>query len=586
MSLDKIDHIVDVSFYDFITCFKPIKNYDIMKAYCLSKNLQFLSDTSIKQLYVKRSKPLVLNLNPYIPTDPLNPISARALLILHHVHYSQLVEIALNCYSPNDLMPICLDKDAVNILKIKLSKKLICSSYDKSVNKEIQVQSALSSLTKESYIVSEQCTNTDDNTRDIEIEYDTIYSDDVLYDEHEDETNQAPNFRDDYNCSYISYVSYLMSHIIVVIIVKFIAANNYIHDIVEKYNKTKEEENSAFLCNSEIMNLDIMISKLSSEQLEAYYIACVHIHDDCKSDNSNGQLRLHIAGPGGTGKSEVLKSISLMAKINYGNVGGLYGSVLIMAPTGIAAFNIKGFTIHRALELFKFSKESENVSYLNRIQNNLGSVKLIIIDEISLLDQKMFRQIDVIFRKAKQNYEELFGGTHIVICGDFYQLPPVKGNSIYVKPTEINTNKQRGYEAFESFNHFVELTVNFRFFKDKDMEERAHRMRIGTVTENDILAFNVIPTIYDKEIINLPSDTLYVASTNVVKDAINEKANNTLLNDNVKMLHLWAKHRMGKSKKRKNDYIEDDNEHENNYFVHSNIFASSHSIDFKQKGHY
>ena len=125
--------------------------------------------------------------------------------------------------------------------------------------------------------------------------------------------------------------------------------------------------------------------------------------------------------------------------------------------------------------------------------------------------------------------------------------------------------------------------MNFRFFKDKDMEERAHRMRIGTVTENDILAFNVIPTIYDKEIINLPSDTLYVASTNVVKDAINEKANNTLLNDNIKMLHLWAKHRMGKSKKRKNDYIEDDNEHENNFFVHSNIFASSHSIDFKTK---
>ena len=63
------------------------------------------------------------------------------------------------------------------------------------------------------------------------------------------------------------------------------AANNYIHDMVEKYNKSKEEENNNFLCNSEIMRLDIMISKLSSEQREAYYIACAHIHD-----NSNGQL--------------------------------------------------------------------------------------------------------------------------------------------------------------------------------------------------------------------------------------------------------------------------------------------------------
>ena len=63
------------------------------------------------------------------------------------------------------------------------------------------------------------------------------------------------------------------------------AANNYIHDMVEKYNKSKEEENNNFLCNSEIMRLDTMISKLSSEQREAYYIACAHIHD-----NSNGQL--------------------------------------------------------------------------------------------------------------------------------------------------------------------------------------------------------------------------------------------------------------------------------------------------------
>ena len=54
MGLDKIDNMSDVSFYDFITCFKPIKNYDIIKAYCQSKKLQFLSDSSIKQLYVKR----------------------------------------------------------------------------------------------------------------------------------------------------------------------------------------------------------------------------------------------------------------------------------------------------------------------------------------------------------------------------------------------------------------------------------------------------------------------------------------------------------------------------------------------------
>lgn len=92
-------------------------------------------------------------------------------------------------------------------------------------------------------------------------------------------------------------------------------------------------------------------------------------------------------------------------------------------------------------------------------------------------------------------------------------------------------------------------------------------MRIGIVTENDISTFNIIPTIFDKEIINLPPDTLYVASKNIVKDAM-------LLTNNVKMLHLWAKHRMGKGKKRKNSNSEDENEDENNYFVHSNIFAS------------
>lgn len=177
----------------------------------------------------------------------------------------------------------------------------------------------------------------------------------------------------------------------------------------------------------------------------------------------------------------------------------------------------------------------------------------------------------------------MFGGTHIVICGDFYQLPPVKGNSIFVQPIEINTLRQRGYDAFMSMKYFVELTVNFRFSEDKDMEERAHRMRTGEVTENDI---STLQTLHDKKIVNLPSDTLYVASLNEVKDAINEEANNTLLSNNIKMLHLWAKHRMGKCNKRKNNNIDDENDDDNNYYVHSNILASSHCVDYKTKKNY
>ncbi len=54
---------------------------------------------------------------------------------------------------------------------------------------------------------------------------------------------------------------------------------------------------------------------------------------------------MHVGGAGGTGKSELISCISTFVKEHYGVTGSSYGPVLIVSPTGIAAFNMKGHTI-------------------------------------------------------------------------------------------------------------------------------------------------------------------------------------------------------------------------------------------------
>jgi len=127
----------------------------------------------------------------------------------------------------------------------------------------------------------------------------------------------------------------------------------------------------------------------------------------------NQNVNLFITGRAGTGKSTLL---GLLKKTTRKNAA-------VLAPTGVAALNVGGQTIH---SFFKLPPQMIDPRELTKRKNHrfYKKLKLLIIDEISMVRVDMIDCIDIFLR---QNIEDPrpFGGVQIVVFGDLFQLPPV-----------------------------------------------------------------------------------------------------------------------------------------------------------------
>src|SRR3954453_2825554 len=103
---------------------------------------------------------------------------------------------------------------------------------------------------------------------------------------------------------------------------------------------------------------------------------------------------------------------------------GSKSPVLVLAPTGVAAFNINGTTIHSKLSIPIKNKDLDlKDEQLKQLQNRLEDVQYVIIDEKSMVRCRMLALIDMRLRQAFLNYNnEAFGGRSVIMIGDFDQL--------------------------------------------------------------------------------------------------------------------------------------------------------------------
>ncbi|HQI40950.1 MAG: hypothetical protein B6D44_12140 [Ignavibacteriales bacterium UTCHB2] len=145
---------------------------------------------------------------------------------------------------------------------------------------------------------------------------------------------------------------------------------------------------------------------------------------------------IFLTGRAGTGKTTFLKYLRKNS----------IKKMLVAAPTGVAAVNAQGVTLHSLFQLplgiilprpetFNLSKDTvKNHPLLSRIHyskeklNLLSSMELLIIDEASMLASYIVDAIDIILRYIKRKPEEPFGGVQILFIGDLNQLPPVVKN--------------------------------------------------------------------------------------------------------------------------------------------------------------
>lgn len=135
---------------------------------------------------------------------------------------------------------------------------------------------------------------------------------------------------------------------------------------------------------------------------------------------------LFLTGKAGTGKSTFLHYIAQTTKKKY----------VILAPTGIAAINVGGATLHSFFKLpfhpllpndrrYSTQQLRNTLKYNSEKIKLIRELELIIIDEISMVRADIIDFIDKILRVYSHNMRIPFGGKQLLLVGDVYQLEPV-----------------------------------------------------------------------------------------------------------------------------------------------------------------
>lgn len=146
---------------------------------------------------------------------------------------------------------------------------------------------------------------------------------------------------------------------------------------------------------------------------------------------------IFLTGKAGTGKTTLLKNI----------VQNTHKNTIIVAPTGIAALNAGGVTIHSlfqlpfgafspAADLYDLKSENIEICTLNQLtkeivkigsekRNLIRRMELLIIDEVSMLRADLLDAIDTVLRHIRRRKNDVFGGVQVLFIGDMLQLPPI-----------------------------------------------------------------------------------------------------------------------------------------------------------------
>ena len=138
---------------------------------------------------------------------------------------------------------------------------------------------------------------------------------------------------------------------------------------------------------------------------------------------------------GGVGKYYFIKTISDYAKryLKYTGQSLDQPSIMLTASTGKVTTNINGLTLHKAFNLNTDNARPISRRTLSALQLKYRYLKIIILDEISMIGFGIFKQLDFNLQDIMECHEP-FGGISILAVGDFLQLPPAAQTPIFTLP--------------------------------------------------------------------------------------------------------------------------------------------------------
>lgn len=224
----------------------------------------------------------------------------------------------------------------------------------------------------------------------------------------------------------------------------------------------------------------------------------------------NHHEHLFITGRAGTGKSTLLSILKRTTKKN----------AVVLAPTGVAALNVGGQTIH---SFFKFPPKMIDPTEIYKRKNHrfYKKVKLLIIDEISMVRADMIDCIDMFLRANKESPEP-FGGVQLVVFGDLFQLPPVVSNNFEKQVIKEKYGNPYFFSAhvFQELNlRMIELTTVYR------QSERRFINLLDSIRTRQI-DYDIMEEVNERYTEATEPDNLSITlcATNATVDRINNEA--------------------------------------------------------------
>ena len=234
---------------------------------------------------------------------------------------------------------------------------------------------------------------------------------------------------------------------------------------------------------------------------------------------------LMVHGGAGSGKSTLINVISqYFHKIMLRDGDDLdCPYVLLSAYTGTAAANIEGHTLH---SLFSFNFGAGFLSLSDKMRdekrNLYKNLKILIIDEISLVDADMLYKIDLRLREITQMGVAL-GNIAILVLGDLMQMCPISGRFIFLNPKHsqfiLTSEMDPLWQTFQCIN----LEINHRQGEDKEYADMLNRIRVGQETSDDISKLKEKVRHQDHDDIKKEKDALFIFGTNKKVNQVNNQ---------------------------------------------------------------
>ena len=231
------------------------------------------------------------------------------------------------------------------------------------------------------------------------------------------------------------------------------------------------------------------IRSLNSNQHHAFNTALTWCRTKMMQMNSNQSteiepLYLFLTGGGGTGKSHSIRAIyhTALKTFKHGPSNPEMPTLLMMAPTGVAAVNIDATSINTGLVIPK--DVGDNLRALSdKKRISLAELKVIIIDKISMVSNTMLLNI---YKRLKEIFvtpnSRLFAGISIITVGDLYQLPPIHQKPIFADYKNDALHFCHPWHCFK----MIELDEIMRQKGDLKFTELLNRCRTASQTEDDI----------------------------------------------------------------------------------------------------